>query len=133
MVHMRFLKTIYIKIWKLEGELDNPKERRLNSQCPEGTVNVVRSRLSSFMGTCQNPLWRSSVVKYLNPCKEVVTFSKTGNDYVSNFVTEFSALKSTQNLYLGVPFGFFLGTKMAGADQGELLGLMPSLSSMFAT
>jgi len=52
---------------------------------------------------------------------------------VSNFVTEFSAVKSTQNLYLGVPSAFFLGMKMAGADQGELLGLMTPLSRMFST
>jgi hypothetical protein len=43
---------------------------------------------------------------------------------VSYIVTEFSALKSTQYLNLGVPSKHFLGTKMAGADQEDLLGLL---------
>ena len=41
--------------------------------------------------------------------------------FEENFVTEFSALKSGQNLPFSLPSELFLGTKLAGADHGDLL------------
>jgi len=49
---------------------------------------------------------------------EVVS-SNVGSVWRSNLVTALRALKSTQNLYLGLPSESFLGTKFAGADQGD--------------
>ena len=92
-------------------------------------MNPVRSRCSSFIGTCQNH-WQSRVVKYLDPCKEAVASSKTDRVGIE---LRHRIQCSEVYRYFGVPSALFLGTKIAGADQGELLGLMTPLWSMFST
>ena len=47
-------------------------------------------------------------------------------------MTAFRALKSTQNLHLSFLSGGFLGTNIVVAEQREVLGLVITLSSIFA-
>ena len=60
--------TRSIKRGKFAGLFDRPNGSRLNSKCPDGTVNPVRSLCSFLILTCQNPLKQSSTEKYLDPC-----------------------------------------------------------------
>jgi hypothetical protein len=69
------------------------------------------------------------VEKYLLLCNAELACSISGKGYVSSCVTAFSALKSTQNLYFGLPSNEFLGTKIAGALQGELLSSITPFST----
>ena len=65
----------------------------------------------------------SRTEKYLEPNRVDAASSIAGNGYRLNLVTAFRARKSTQNLNLGLPSKLFLGTRMAGADQGKQLSL----------
>jgi len=49
-----------------------------------------------------------------------VVSSNAARGYESNFVTELRARKSTQNLNFGLPSGLRLGTRIAGADHGDV-------------
>jgi len=74
----------------------------------------------------------SRTEKYLEPNRVDAASSIAGNGYRLNLVTAFRARKSTQNLYLGLPSRFFLGTNMAGAKQGQSLSLITPCS-IFST
>jgi hypothetical protein len=82
------------------------------------------------MQTCQNPDKQSNVKKYLEPKSVKVVSLNFGKGYGSNFVTEFKARKSTQNLNLGLPSGLSFGTRLAAANQDKLLSIMTTLSSI---
>jgi len=86
--------------------------------------------LSSAILTCQNPLNRAIVEKYLLPCSAEAACPIKGKGYVSNGGTAISAQKLTQNQYYYLPSKDFFGTKIAGAEQGELSSITP-FSSIF--
>jgi hypothetical protein len=115
----------------LAGELERRNERLRKLYCPDGTEKAVFILSSSAIFICQNPIKQSTTEKYLLSWRVEIVPSNTGRGYVSNCVTEFSARKSTQNLYLGVPSGDFLGNRMARADLVEERGSITPLSSMF--
>ena len=58
--------------------------------------------------------------------------SNFGKGYGSNLVSEFKARKATQNRNIGLPSGPFFGTRMAGADEVELLSIITLLLSIFS-
>jgi hypothetical protein len=56
-----------------------------------------------------------------------------GRGYQSKRVIEFRARNFTQNMYLGVPSVDFVGTKVDGEFDAELLGSITSFSTMSRT
>jgi hypothetical protein len=78
---------------------------------PEETENRVTSLCSYCISTCQKTLKQSKTRKYLEPHSAEFASSMTGKGKRSNRVTEFRALKCTQNLYLGFPSRLLFGFK----------------------
>ena len=93
------------------------------------TVNAVYWQDSSDILTCQNPLLRSMVEKYLVPTKDSIVSRPLAIGYESFFILAFNRQKSMQNHR--VP-SFFCTNTMA-LHQGDCDGLIAPPSHISCT
>src|SRR4029434_2793548 len=96
---------------------------------PKGVLKAVNSLVSAARGTCQYPLLRSRVVRYLALPSRSISSSTLGIGYGSKVDIEFNFLKSMQNLILPS----FLGTSIIGHDHSLWEGSMMPISNMVST
>ena len=86
-----------IKRWKVAGALQSPKGIRRNSYTPRlPTVKAVYWRDSSFIFTCQKPLFKLTQEKCLAPTIASIDSCILGRGYESFLVLSLSFLKSIQ-------------------------------------
>src|SRR5271163_1551339 len=62
--HVRPLRTIFMSLWNVAGELDNPIGKGLNLHCPLRVMKAVLSLSSIAKGTWKNEDLRSRIPKY---------------------------------------------------------------------
>ena len=82
--------TCSISRWKVAGAEVSPKGKTFQRHKPFLVVNADFSLASSSRGTCQYPLVRSRVLKYLLPARASRLSSILGMGYASCWVTAFS-------------------------------------------
>ncbi|MED6259753.1 hypothetical protein ATANTOWER_030147 [Ataeniobius toweri] len=72
-----------------------PNGSCLKKKCPKGVMNVVSFAESSFRGICQNPIFASSLQKFLAPASMPSVSSADGRIDFSQHTDSFSLLRST--------------------------------------
>ena len=70
--------------------------------------NTTTFAICYSTGTCQNPLAKSNLIKYLVPARDSITSSIKRNGYFMGMVKSLTTLRSTQNLSVSPLLG--LGT-----------------------
>lgn len=124
------LKTESSSRWNVTGAECNPNGMVRNCMSPlPGTVKAVTGRLSGASGTCQYPLFKSRVDRYLAPLNLSRVAAICGSGYASFSVTAFNRRKSIQNRK---PPSFFHTTTM-GELQALWEGSMMPSRSIFST
>ena len=119
-------RTKCIARWKVAGAFDSPNGISKNWSRPYRVRKAVFFLSPSAIGIRQYPEFISSVQNQRMPSKVSMHSSIRGNGYASLSVTEFSALKSIQNLQL---LSRFL-TSTGGGAHSETLGSMTLAANM---
>ena len=95
----------FMRFWKCSDTLDCPNGSLLKQYQPIGVINVVSGLDSGDNGTCQKPLFVSSLLNTVAPASCARVLSAIGNGYTSLSMLSFNLLKSTHIWTLPDSFG----------------------------